>query len=108
MDVAVDDAGADCAGLARSGLRSCQRLLQTRIGGQRIVDRQLLHHVAPTVQRQRIIAVEVPVRKVGSEQQQLVTVDMLHDAFDIARGWRIERLHRHPHMLAHQIRQANG
>ena len=52
-------------------------------------------------------SVEMPMRKVGGEQQQIVAVDMLHDVFECGCGWGIERLDRHAHVLTNS-RQVNG
>ena len=61
--------------------RSCRpAVAQPRIGVERIVDQHFLDCAPAQPVRQDVLAVELPVRIVGREQQELVGADVLDDA----------------------------
>src|SRR3954447_21827159 len=71
---------------------------------QRVVDAHLRDNAIRKVRRDRIVAVELPVRIVGREQEHLFRADLVDDLLDasgVAR--RIKRLHGDAEILANDL-----
>src|SRR5580704_10973369 len=81
---------------------SCASIqFQPRESLQRIVRAHARYDVRRQMRRQRIVAVELPVRIVGREQEHFFRADLLDDVGDAARIARtVERLHGDADMVA--------
>src|ERR1700730_1299475 len=74
------------------------------IGRARIVHHDLAREVPRNAGREEIIAVELPMRVVGGEQQKLVRTQMIDHAADDVGGIRsVERLDGKAEMVAENI-----
>ena len=105
MHVAIDDAQAAFRGdflvqnravddvahaILLDGMNS-GRELQPRKGFKRIVGAHARDETGRQMRRHRIVAVELPVRVVGREQEHLVGADLLDDVGDPSRIGRARR-----------------
>src|SRR6476660_9386959 len=75
--------------------------LQPRKGFKRIIGAHARDDTIRQMRRHRIVAVELPVRIVGREQEHLVGADLLDHIGDACGiGRTVERLHRDADMVA--------
>src|ERR1700730_4830254 len=80
------------------------RSAPAEIGRARIVHHDLAREVARNARGEEIIAVELPMRVVGGEQQELVRTQMIDHAADDVGGIRsVERLDGQAEMVAENI-----
>jgi hypothetical protein len=94
-----------CAAVtSRTGMFALD-LAQARIGRARVIDQNLGDHSIGQPVRQHLVAVELPVRIVGREQQKIVATDMFERAGKLLRVVfrQIERLERESHALADDV-----
>src|ERR1700735_1614573 len=78
-----------------------ERLLESAVGGVGIVDRDLANELWRKTVRDDVLAIEMPMRIVGREQQDFIRPEMVEDPLDNRRiRWSVERLQRQPHPLA--------
>src|SRR5882724_13174529 len=91
--------------LMRSPLRSCGER-EPRKGFKRIVGTHARYDTCRQIRRYRVIAVELPVRVIGGEQEHPVRIDHVDDvgnAFRIARA--VERLRGQANVVTHDRRR---
>src|SRR5262245_32930669 len=88
---------------SRSSIRPIWGLLEPRIRCDRVVDKHLGKQWRGEAVRHGPVALELPVRIVGREQEHLVGVYHFDDAHDSLGIWRIERLGGEPYVLAHDL-----
>src|SRR4051812_23574566 len=73
-------------GSSPSYRRRASVLRQSRVGFQRIIDADLACQVGRQASRQRVVAVEMPVRIVGGEQQHPVGAELFEDGEELRLG----------------------
>src|SRR5258705_11092577 len=98
-DGAVDDIAH--AILLRISESLCGEL-QPRKSLKRIIRAHARNQSGRQMRRYRVVAVELPMRIIGREQEHLVRADHVDDVGDAGRiGWSVERLRGDANMVAH-------
>ena len=86
------------------GVEHHEGLPEAGIGGERIVDQDLPAQGGRQAGGQHVVAVELPVRKIGREQQHVVGLQLVHDSPNVRRRWRrVKGLDRQPDVVAHEF-----